>query len=248
MEKPLWRGEFERADFEFEGRRATVVFPREKDPGGRWLLKTEYFEAFQDLEYEMVKRGWHLAYLQNLSRWVKPGDLEAKKRFRDYLVPAFGLNPRCVPIGMSCGGLHAVRQAAAFPEMISALCLDAPVINLLSCPFGLGAGTDLSPDAADVEVREALGLTRITVLSYRDHPLDHIGELIQAKLPLLLMYGDADTVVRFDENGIHLKTAYEASQLPYLEFRVPGRGHHPHGPDTPAHMAEAIAFLETYGG
>jgi len=34
----FWHG-FESDEFEFEGRKAVLVFPRETDPGRNWLLK-----------------------------------------------------------------------------------------------------------------------------------------------------------------------------------------------------------------
>lgn len=54
------------------------------------------------------------------------------------MVPQIQKANRGVLIGMSCGGLQAVKQAARHPGMVSLLYPDAPVINLLSCPFGLG--------------------------------------------------------------------------------------------------------------
>ena len=49
----------------------------------------------------MVKRGWHLAYVQNITRWCKEEDLDRKKRFADYLNKEYSLNKKCVPVGMS---------------------------------------------------------------------------------------------------------------------------------------------------
>jgi len=243
-EKSLWRDSFEKLSFTFEGKQAIVVRP--ENPNSRWLLKTEYFEAFQDFECEMVKRGYTLCYLQNGSRLVKDGDLERKKRFRDFLMNEFGLADKCVPVGMSCGGLHAIRQASAFPEMISVLCLDAPVVNLLSWPFHMSSRTAFCSEDAEKEVLEALGIDRKQILTYRNHPLDHIPNLIASRIPMLLTYGDSDEAVPFDENGIYLAEAYDKTDIPHLVMGTPGRGHHPHGPNTPIAMQRAIEFIEKY--
>ena len=66
----LYHG-YKRIQFTFEGRDAILVFPKEADPQGRWLLKTEYFDAFPEFELEMVKRGFHLAFVKNITRWHK---------------------------------------------------------------------------------------------------------------------------------------------------------------------------------
>ena len=49
-----WYG-FERLDLTFEGRKAILIRPGAGD--GRWMLKTEYFPAFQDLERALVEKG-----------------------------------------------------------------------------------------------------------------------------------------------------------------------------------------------
>ena len=57
---------FRRGDFEFEGRNAIIVFPDKPDPQGRWVLKMEYFDAFPGFHLEMLRRGWHLLFLENI--------------------------------------------------------------------------------------------------------------------------------------------------------------------------------------
>lgn len=224
----LWQNRFRMEAFEFEGRKAFLVFPEK--PNGKWLLKTEYFDAFPALEAEMVGRGYHLAYLENQNRWGIPADLDAKYRFRHFLVAHYGLSPRCIPIGMSCGGLHAIKQAGRHPDMVSVLYLDAPVVNLLSCPFGLGAGTDIAPSTQQ-EALDALGITRSEMIAYRDHPLDSLDKLIKGRIPVALVCGDADRIVVFEENGALVKALYEKTDIPFYFLLKPGCDHHPHGPE-----------------
>lgn len=241
-EATLWRNEFLQHTFQFEDRKAIVVFPHDENKTGKWLLKTEYFSAFQDLEYEMVKRGYHLVYLENHSRWVKPGDLEAKVRFRDFLKEKYGLDDKGILVGMSCGGLHAIKQAAKFPEIVKAVYLDAPVVNLLSCPFGMGVGSNLG-EAGRVQALTHLNMTMSDVIAYRDHPLDHLPRLISLRIPALLVYGGSDDIVPFEENGLSIKEAYEKTDIPFLCISKPDCGHHPHGPEE-KDMGKAVAFLE----
>ncbi|MBQ3221980.1 MAG: hypothetical protein IJC54_07030 [Clostridia bacterium] len=228
-ERSLWREKYERFDFVFEGRKAILVRPEKEKANGRWLLKTVYFDAFQDLEEALVSRGFHLAYLDNHNRWGTADDLDAKARFRDLLVQEFGLSEKCVPIGMSCGGLHAIKQAARYPDMVEMLYLDAPVVDQLSCPMGFGVGSGIAVSAQQ-EMLDALGLTRAQMIAYRDHPLDNIPKLIEKRIPLVLVWGDSDTIVPFEENGLHVKTAYEQTDIPALFIGKAGCDHHPHGP------------------
>ncbi len=238
MEK--WRDRYLTEHFSFEGRDALIVFPEKADEKKRWALKTEYFYAFQDLEEKLVENGFHLAYLKNSNRWGTPDDLAAKRRFAGMLREKYGLSEKCVPVGMSCGGLHAIKQAAAYPEMVSLLYLDAPVVNLLSCPFGLGSfGSGIS-ESAKQEALDALGLDMSGMIAYRDHPLDHLDKLLSSRMPALLVWGEADTIVPFEENGRHIYDAYKATDIPFMAQSKPGCDHHPHGP---ADMEKALAFI-----
>ena len=217
---------FEQKEFEFEGMRAIIVFPS-TEPNGKWLLKTEYFGAFPKFQIQMLERGYHLAYLQNVTRWCKDEDIERKHRFIKYISETYSLSSSCVPVGMSCGGMIAIKLAAAYPEDVSAMFIDAPVINLLSCPAGLGAGRG----TAFSEFENAMGMTLKDLISYRNHPLDKLDILIENKTPVCIVCGDADDVVPFDENGIFVIEKYKNSGVPFKSIVVKGRGHHPHGLD-----------------
>ena len=196
MREMSWNG-FKRIDFEFEGREAILVFPQVSNKNKKWMIKTEYFDAFPNLEIEMIKRGWHLAYIKNITRWCLDEDLDLKKRFADYLTTEFGLHKKCVPIGMSCGGLIASKFAARYPECVQALYLDAPVMNFLSCPAGIGkAGNDMMQ-----EFMEETGMNLIDLINYRENPVDKMDILIQNNIPVIMVYGDSDDVVPYDENG-----------------------------------------------
>lgn len=55
-----WRDKYRMERFDFEGREAIIVFPNDPDSRRRWVLKEEYFPAFQDLEERLVENGFHL--------------------------------------------------------------------------------------------------------------------------------------------------------------------------------------------
>lgn len=236
----IWRGKYPMERFFFENREAIIVFPGDTDVKRRWALKTEYFAAFQDLEEKFVENGLHLLYIKNSNRWGTDDDLAAKRRFAEMVSGKYGLSEKCILVGMSCGGLHAIKQAAAYPEMTAMVYLDAPVVNLLSCPFGLGArGTSIAASAKQ-EALDALGLDMSGMIAYREHPLDKLEALIRCRIPALLVWGEADTVVPFEENGRYVYEAYRQTDIPFLAQSKPGADHHPHGP---ADMDAAVRFI-----
>lgn len=228
MEK-LWKDEFRQIEFEFEGRYATLIFPPEEAKTPHWMLKTEYFGAFPHLEMKLLRRGYHLAYLKNVNRIGTDIDTDAKMRFAKYLQKNYGLAEKCVPIGMSCGGLQAVNFAAKYPNLVSVLYLDAPVMNFLSWPFGFGDCFVNRGEEQRREVLDALGMTRSELICFRGHPIDKIPSLIEHKIPVVMVYGDSDTVVPYPENGYVLEKAYKETDIPFAVFRKEGCEHHPHG-------------------
>lgn len=224
--------------FEFEGRAAGIVSPPHPNGLGSWAIYTEYFGAFPGVAEALLQQGFHIVQLENESRWGTQSDVEARLRFADALEAKRGLSHRCVTIGMSCGGLHAVKFAAKHPDRVSAMYLDAPVVNLLSCPMGLGRGE--RDEATVQECLSALSLTETEMLSYREHPLDDIPALARGRIPMALVYGDADKTVPFEENGALLAKAYREADIPHLLIGKPGCGHHPHGLEDPTPIVEFL--------
>ncbi len=234
----LWNG-FRRLDFEFEGRPAILVLPDESNKTDKWMLKTEYFGAFPNLEIEMLERGWHLAYIKNITRWCLDEDLHLKKRFADFLAEEFGLYQKCIPVGMSCGGLIATKLAALYPDIVSALYLDAPVLNFLSCPAGLGIGEDSMLE----EFQNATGMSMSDLICYREHPIDKMHILLENNIPVILVYGDSDPVVPYTENGALLEKYYSENGGRLIAIGKEGCAHHPHGLED---STPIIEFMERY--
>lgn len=238
MTESIWNG-FKRIDFEFDGKHAILVFPHEANENKNWMLKTEYFDAFPAFEIEMLNRGWHLAYVANVTRWCLDEDLDRKARFAEYLAKEFGLYKKCLPVGMSCGGLIGTKFAARYPEYVSALYIDAPVMNFLSCPAGVGtAGGDMFP-----EFENAMGISLSELINYREHPIDKKHLLLENNIPIIMVYGDSDDVVPYCENGALLEKYYRENGGVIFTYGKEGCGHHPHGleDNTPI-----IEFAEKY--
>ena len=238
MTKSTWNG-FRKIDFFFEGRGAILVFQDKSNDRKNWLLKTEDFDAFPELEIEMLRRGWHLAYIENVTRWCLDEDIDRKKRFAEFLHTEYGLSEKCTPVGMSCGGMIACKLAAKYPEIIASLYIDAPVMNLLSCPGGVGDGSDTMLS----EFEKATGMTLQDLISYREHPIDKMHYLLEANIPIIMVYGDSDNVVPYHENGALLEKYYRERGGVITVIGKAGCGHHPHGlPDN----TPIIEFIEKY--
>ena len=53
-----------RHDFQVDGVKAIVVEPKVPRPGRPWAWRGEFFGAFPNADIELLKHGWHLAYLE----------------------------------------------------------------------------------------------------------------------------------------------------------------------------------------
>lgn len=224
----------------FEDHEAIIVYPKEGSANGFLAVKTEYWDAFPEvLEVPLLEQGFHLCFIKNDNRWGIDEDLDRKARFIRYVQKECGLQKKCVPIGMSCGGLFAVKMAARYPELMACLYLDAPVINYMSCPCGFGIGNDLGDDHA--EILGALGMKDLSeLLAYRDMPLDKIKTLVEHRIPVVMVSGDSDHAVPYCENGIFLERAYRDAGIDIEVFIKPGGDHHPHGLKDPEPIVRFI--------
>ena len=225
MEQLEWYG-FKMLGFDFNGRQSFLVIPDNPHPDGKWMLKTEYFGAFPELELELLRRGLYLGYVPNITRWSTDEDHDIIREFINYIAGSYGLKNKCLLIGMSCGGLHAAELAARHPERVSALYLDAPVLNLLSCPGGAGISTAQFWD----EFYQAKGISMSELICSRNHPIDKLDILLGHELPVYMVYGDKDDTVPYCENGAVLEKFYHEHGGTLITECKQGVNHHPHGP------------------
>ena len=131
---------YRQEDFIFEEKRAGIVYPH-ANANGRWAIYTEYFGAFPSTALMLLERGYAIAYLENTTRWCAPEDPLRRVSLADYLEREKGFSHRCVPIGMSCGGLHAIRFAAVAPAPISMSSGCGPINRNLSYSSSAGCGS-----------------------------------------------------------------------------------------------------------
>lgn len=241
MENIIEKFGFRCIEFEIAGRYARLICPKTAS-NGKWLLKTEYADAFPQLEVAMLERGYHVAYIENQTRWHVDADDEAKLALADHLCEKYGLNKKCVTVGMSCGGLQSIYFAASHPERVAAMFLDAPVTNLLSCPAYVG-NEEKMPEDFWGEFHKATGITLSELLNYRNHPIDRIPDILTNGIPIFLAAGDSDEVVPYAENGAYVEKYYkEHGGIIEVVMKV-GVGHHPHClPDN----TPIIDFIEKY--
>ncbi|MBQ8183221.1 MAG: hypothetical protein IJ025_04900 [Clostridia bacterium] len=234
-----WNG-FNADEFIFENHEAIIVEPEKVADKCALILKTEYWNAFPETEIKLIEKGHFLCYIKNDNRWGTDADIDRKARFVKFCKEKYNINCGCVPVGMSCGGIFAVKFAAKYPQLVSSIYIDAPVINYMSCPCGFGIGERID-DENFSEILGALNMHSISqLICYRETPQDKIPELLKHKIPVIMVAGDSDTVVPYTENGKLIEEAYKENSLPLDLFIKPGCNHHPHGLNEPSLVVECI--------
>lgn len=229
---------FERIDFTFQGREAILVLPNKENEKKEWMLKTEYFGAFPKFEADMLAKGYYLAYLKNNNRWGTDEDQRAKRDFAEFLHKKYGLNRKCVCVGMSCGGFHAVNFASRYPSYVSLLYLDAPLLSFYGWSEEFG-----NKRSWIEEQKKAYGFkTEAEVYVYSDLPIHRLHTLTENNIPVALVYGGSDTVVDPHTNAEILKEYYELQGAPIKSWCKPECDHHPHGFED---NTELIDYIES---
>jgi pimeloyl-ACP methyl ester carboxylesterase len=234
-----WKG-YQRLDFEVAGRPCLLVLPTTPAPGRPWIWRTEFFEHEPQAGLALLARGWHVAYMDAKNLYGAPKAIALFGRFYAHVVPHFGLARRAVLEGFSRGGLYAFNFAAAHPQRVAALYLDAPVLDIRSWPGRNRASKEWR------ECLDAYGLTEASLAQFRGNPLDYIPLVAAAKVPVLVVAGDADLVVPLPENAGILEKRYRELGGTIELIVKSGGGHHPHSLVDPAPIVEFLVKHARY--
>lgn len=235
--RSLWNG-FARLDFTLGGRSCILVFPERPTVDKKWVWRAEFFDAFPSVDLALVQKGFYLAYVKASDLYGNPEAVRIMKKFHDELTAAAGLSRRAILFGFSRGGLYAVNYAAAYPEDVSALYLDAPWVNLGGSPNGSGPG--IQPLREWEECKALYGLTDETAKNDPRNPLLKAETLAKQGFPLMLVAGDADDVVRPETNGKAFAAAWEKAGGRLSVIIKHGCGHHPHSLSDPSQIRDFL--------
>ncbi|HBQ64858.1 MAG TPA: hypothetical protein DD727_08070 [Clostridiales bacterium] len=242
-----WNG-YQRLDFQSDGHSALIIRPKENAKGNPWVWRAEFFGAFDWADRELLSRGWHIGYAQYSNLYGCPAAVEGMRSFYRQVTEELGLSPKPSIFGFSRGGLYTVNYAAAYPDSVSSLYLDAAVLDIRSWPGGKYTGIG-SPQCWQ-ECLQCYGLTEESVKNFRGNPLDHAAALAKAGIPVIAVAGDADEIVPYPENTEIFERVYRQNGGQIQVILKPGVGHHPHSLEDPEAIVGFIieAFAEAFAG
>jgi pimeloyl-ACP methyl ester carboxylesterase len=228
-----WNG-FDRVDFMIEGRAAILVGPATAAPGRPWIWRMEFFGHQPQVDLALLARGWHVAYIDAKNLYGGPRAMRILGQFYAHVVVNYQFSKRVVLEGFSRGGLYAFNFAATHPSRVAALYLDAPVLDIRSWP---GNKRDSKEWA---ECLEAYGLSEESLAGFRGNPLDRIVPVAKGGIPIIVVAGEADTVVPMAENTAILERRFREAGGTIEVIRKPGVDHHPHSLEDPTPVVEFL--------
>ena len=220
----MWYG-YRRTKFDFGGREAWIVEPSVAAAEGMpWTWTMQWAEAFVERTgvLDLLRRGYHHVTIDLFNTRMDEKGIEAAAAYQKFLVEELGFAPKANLVGMSWGGFFSTRYAAAHPENVQKIYLDAPLMNFED--FG-------NPDYGVIGIWANRKPADGNWTADPEMPVNKAAALAAAKIPVLLVYGGCDTIVPPKQNCLLFAERFKAAGG---ELKVIPRdlfGHHPHGLD-----------------
>ena len=107
-------------------RRCIIVVPKQTAPGNPWSWRGCYWDHQPQTEIELLKRGFHVAYI-SANATLKPG--KEWDAWYEFLTGPHGLSGKPAFIGMSRGGEYSYTWATVHPDRVSCIYADNPGMN-----------------------------------------------------------------------------------------------------------------------
>ena len=246
--KSQWQG-FDRYDFKVDGMPAIAVVPKQPLPGKRWSWRGEFIGIFANADAALVTNGFYLAFLSEHDLFGSPTAVKDWDKFYDELTGKYGFAKKTALIGLSRGGLFCYNWAIANPDKVACIYADAAVCDFKSWPGGkvkgLGKGKGSAPEWD--KMLKAYGFkSDAEAIAYTGNPVDNLKPLADANVPLLLVYGTADSVVPWDENAGVVAERYRKMGGTIVSIPKPGVDHHPHGLTDPTPIVDFIMKYDSH--
>ncbi len=233
----VWKG-FEGREGLIEGVLCKVIRPHQSLAARPWAWRPEFFDAFAEVDEQLLHRGLHLVYHHLPDQYGSPDAISYGNALHFFVAQVFELAFKVSFIALSRAGLFAFNWAAENPEKVACIYADNPVCDFKSWPAGWGRGKGCPTDWE--KCMGCYGLTEEGARAYIGNPVDHAEALARAGIPLFLVLGDCDKVVPVPENAAEMKRRFVASGGTYREIIKEGCGHHPHGLPDPTPIVDFI--------
>jgi len=212
----------QRLDFSVGANRAFLILPTQPAADGSkpwvWYAPT-FIGSLPDPSHEwmfkqFLAKGFTIGGVEVGESFGSPKGRAAYAEFHQFVVKSHGLSPKACLLPQSRGGPMLYNWAAEHPECVQCIGGIYTVCDLASYPGLAGACGAYGLSEAELKARLA-----------EHNPIDRLAPLAAAKVPILHVHGDADTVVPLDRNSGELIRRYRALGGPADLIVIHGKGH-----------------------
>lgn len=218
-------------EFYDKGVLCKVVKPYIEAEGKPWVIRARFWNHESQTDIDLLEQGFHITYCDVADLYGSNKAVKRWDRFYKKMVKA-GFNRKVVLEGMSRGGLIVYNWAAKNPEKVACIYADAPVMDIKSWPMGKGKSSGSENDVR--KLFTAYGFkNEVQALAWRHNPVDCAPVIAEAKIPVIHVVGDVDTVVPVDENTAIFEEHMKRLNAPITVIHKPAVGHHPHSLNNP---------------
>jgi hypothetical protein len=210
-----------RVDFKVAGCDAFIIYPTKPAADGSkpwvWYAPTTADHpgpANAWLLSRLLANGFYIGGVRVGETFANPQSRASFTEFYNYMVTDLGLSPKACLLAQSRGGLNHYNWAADHPDKVRCIAGIFPVGDLRSYP-----GLKRAAPAYGLSPEEFLA----RLPEY--NPIERLAPIAKAKVPILLIHGDADKAVPLEQNSKVVCDRYRALGGPVELVIVPGKGH-----------------------
>ncbi|MGJ8726335.1 MAG: sialate O-acetylesterase [Roseibacillus sp.] len=236
---------FDRYQFKTEGVPVTVICPKEAAPGKPWLWRSLFWDAiplFYQADLKLVEQGYHVVLVHGDVAGHPSGNANIDAAYK-LLTTVYGFSEKCSMASMSRGTLSLFRWATNNPEKVASIYVDNGVCNVLSWPAGSKVpGNSSKGNGAPKSwggFKKKFGYaTDEEALKTKESPIDLLEPLAKAGVPILMVCGNKDHAVPYEENDAIMEQRYKALGGS-IKVIIENKGHS-HGMKDPTPVLEFI--------
>lgn len=230
--------EYKIKEFSFKGYDAKIVFPNKKSENNYWIWRARFWGQEPQVDKALLEKGFHVVYVDVSNMFGNDKAIELWDQFYNFCVSEYNLNSRVVLEGMSRGGLIVYNWGSRNTDKVFCIYADAPVCDIKSWPGGMYNGKG-SPEQWK-SCLKAYGLDSISVIEFKDIPINNCVKIAKAGIPVIHVYGAVDDVVPYSENTAIVADQFQRVGGTIELIRKEGVGHHPHSLKDPKPIVDFI--------
>ena len=195
----------------------SIICPKEPAAGKPWLWRSMFWEAIKrvsDADLKLVDEGYYVVLAHGDVAGHPKGNANIDAAY-EMVTEKFGFAKKCSMSSMSRGTLSLFRWATENPDKVNSIYVDNGVCNVLSWPAGkqvpgnnsIGNG---APKSWENFKRKFGYATNEEALKTKESPIDLLEPLAKADVPILMVCGNKDAAVPYEENDAILEQRYKA--------------------------------------